>query len=171
MIKIGVVKNFDPSLFEDYLLPDFKEITRCGINYNQLLAFEQYIDDRFDIVFSSIEEFETWLNDFIYIIIPSEMIPQLTDFIPMVEDIDNANQFDVILSEMDITTRNGEEKTVICDTLKMTPCKCLTWDNGDDSILDGIIYQWNELETYRIIDFPCKFDSLADLEDFKALQK
>lgn len=109
--------------------------------------------------------------DLIYVIIASELIPSLVDLSAFVEDIDVANQFNVILSTTDITTRNAATYKVPCDVINMTPCKLLAWEDGDDAILQGIVDVWNSQEDYRVIDFPCKFDSYAELEVFKEMQK
>jgi hypothetical protein len=170
MIKIGLIKNFDPSLFEDYLVCDFNLVNRGGTDYHQLTAFSEYIDDRFDLSFNSIEDYNKWLTDFIYIIIPSELIPSLVELSSFVEDIDVANQFNVVLSKTSITTRNAATYNIPCDVINMTPCKLLAWEKGDDDILQGIIEVWNSYEDYRVIDFACKFDSLPELEAFKAMQ-
>jgi len=170
--KIGIIRTPNPSSYPAFFKDeDFAPITRCGIIYYKVLALSHYIDELpFDYRFDSEEAYQTWLTDFFYVIIPSELIPSLVDLSAFVEDIDVDNQFNVILSTTDITTRNAATYKVPCDVINMTPCKLLAWEAGDDTLLQGIIDVWNSQEDYRVIDFACKFDSYAELEAFKILQ-
>lgn len=170
--KIGIVQAPIKANYPAFFTPeDFVAITRCGITYYKVLAIAHYIDELpFDYSFDTEEAYQTWLTDFIYVIIPSELIPSLVELSSFVEDIDVANQFNVVLSKTSITTRNAATYSIPSDVINMTPCKLLAWEPGDDAILQGIIDVWNSYEDYRVIDFACKFDSYAELEAFKAMQ-
>jgi hypothetical protein len=170
MVKICVYK--DQMTHGQLIAEASSPIVRCGIDYYMVaMADESYNYQLFDYVFDSYEQLNQWLTDFIYVIIPSELIPSLVELSSFVEDIDVANQFNVILSKTSITTRNAATYNIPCDVINMTPCKLLAWEKGDDDILQGIIEVWNSYENYRVIDFSCKFDSYAELEAFKEMQK
>jgi len=173
MVKHGLIESsrFDAVKYDKIITGSFELIQRGGVEYMHIMAFSHYIDNYpFDFIKSE-DDYQTWLTDFIYVIIPSELIPSLVELSSFVEDIDAANQFNVVLSKTSITTRNAATYNIPCDVINMTPCKLLAWEKGDDAILQGIIDVWNSYEDYRVIDFACKFDSYAELEAFKEMQK
>jgi len=72
--------------FEDYLQSDFSEITKSGVKYNKLFAFENHIDDRFEIKFDTDEELQEWLTDFVYFIVPTDYIPAISRYKTVVKE-------------------------------------------------------------------------------------
>jgi hypothetical protein len=174
-LKYGVValSNFDPANYQSYLLPDFYDVTRGGIPYKALFGGAQFIDaGPFDYIFNDAIAYNNWFNDFVYIIVPTELVPNLVTMTSEVEDIVFEDQFDVPLEKVPITTRNGNTGEVTTLSVKMITCKVSRWENGDDEKLASIIQLFNSFyNPPRQITFPCRFNSLAELEAFKSMQQ
>jgi len=171
--KIGIIESvkFNASNYESFLVTEFKDISRGGISYKMLFAFAEWIDGSiFDFRFSTALEYTNWFNDFIYIIIPTELVPNLMTMTTLVEDVVFEDQFDVILAKETIETRNGAIGDIVTLSVKMVTCKVSRWEQGDDEKLASIVELFNSFyNPPRQIIFGCKFNSLQDLESFKQL--
>jgi hypothetical protein len=156
--------------YADYLLADFQDVTRGGVAYKALFAFSDHIDGGiFDFTFNEAISYTNWFNDFVYIIVPTELVPNLTTMVAEVEDIVFEDQFDVPLEKVPITSRNGNTGEIVTLSVKMITCKVARWETGDDEKLASIIQLFNSFyNPPRHINFKCKFDSLTELEEFKA---
>lgn len=159
-----------------YSIDETGDVIACGITAE--FGYPAEGNEPFDVstAFNWRKDVATndWIStviDYQYIIIPSELIPSLTELAALVADIDVQNQFNVILSTTEITTREGITHKVPSDIVNMTPCKILKWKKGDDALLQGIIDVWNSQGDSRIIDFECKFDNLAYLDAFKVSKR
>jgi len=109
--------------------------------------------------------------DYKYIIIPNEMIPALTSDILLVEDICFDKSFDYVLQKLTIETRAGSVGDVDVLTVKMTPCKIISWEAGDDAKLQAIISAFNsKYNPPRLIQCVCYFANINALEAFIAAQ-
>ena len=146
-------------------------------------------DSKFDIVapdYITIENFAeyqfvggVWENikiDYQYIIIPADLLTQLTDITFLVENVHPEMSFNVILEREEVELRNEEKKQIAVNVLNMTPCSVLEWEGGDDEngsdniLLKGIVSMWNSHNPSKIIDFPCRLKSVEALNEFINLQ-
>lgn len=116
------------------------------------------------------EDAEAGSQSYQYIIIPSSMVPLLTDMVGLVEDILPHLSFDVVLETTEITNRKGEVKKVKSKVINMTPCAIIEWEEGDDVLLQGIVDNWNSENASKQITFNCRFETLQKLESFRAEQ-
>lgn len=112
-----------------------------------------------------------WENkkiDYQYIIIPTDLIPNIKSMVQLVDDVLTDQAFVIHLSKEEIITRNNKKRDIGILPISFTPCTVIDWENGDDARLAAIIKQFNrEYNPPIAIDFPCKFDSLQDFETFK----
>ena len=106
--------------------------------------------------------------DYQYIIIPTDLIPNIKSMVQLVDDVLTDQAFVIHLSKEEIITRNNQKRDVGILPISFTPCTVIEWENGDDARLAAIIKQFNRgYNPPGAIDFPCKFDSLQDFETFK----
>lgn len=100
-----------------------------------------------------------------YIILPCEMIDLLLPLVDEVEDV-RPPQFDMLLGSTDVTTRAGNDVSILDRTVRFFICKLLQWDDGDKEQVTGLIDYWNENNPTRLIDFECCFEDDYELESF-----
>ena len=72
------------------------------IIYNKLFAFEVHINDRFEITFDNEEEFQTWLTDFVYFIVPSDYIPAISRYKNVVREAYPKLAFNIVCEKYKI---------------------------------------------------------------------
>ena len=118
-------------------------------------------------------EWVSAITPLIYVIIPTDLIPELVGFANLVQDVLTNETFTIYLDALDVECREGV-KTVPTLPVSFTPCTCISWDeateteSSDDEKLQGIIDRFNSLyKPPRKIDFDCKFDSKAEFDQFK----
>lgn len=63
-IKIGIIKaaNFNPENYSEVVRYSFVDVTQGGIAYKMIFCFEKYINEHFDFVFDTREDYERWLE-------------------------------------------------------------------------------------------------------------
>ena len=169
--KYGVVaaSRFIATNYPDFLRDSFQDVKKGGIDYKAIFTFEENIVSEFyDYIFDDAIAYTNWINEAIYIIIPTELVPNLETMVDLVEDIVFEDQFDVVLDKSTITSRSGNTGDVVTLSVKMITCKVARWEDGDDEKLQSIINLFNSFyNPPRQITFDCKFNSLSDLEYFK----
>lgn len=169
----GVVaaSTFDANNYPVYLRDAFYDVNKGGTMYKAIFAFDQdVVGGVFDYSFVDAIAYTNWLNDYIYIIIPTELVPNLMTMTALVEDVVFEDQFDVILAKETIETRNGNSGNIATLFVKMVTCKVSRWEQGDDEKLASIVELFNSFyNPPRQITFSCKFNSLQDLEAFKQI--
>ena len=107
--KIGVTTK-DITQLADYLQNDFKQITRAGVNYNYLLAFEEHIISDFEIQFETIEAYEEWLVDFVYFIIPTDFVSYIEHYAGFVKEAFPQLAFNIICEQKEIIVEGATVK-------------------------------------------------------------
>lgn len=118
------------------------------------------------------QKWVTTIVNYQYVIIPTDLIPQLVNMSGLVDDVITGEEFTVYFNSIEITAGNGKKKGVKTLPVSFTPCTVIEWELGDDERLQGVIDMFNE--TYnppREIDFTCKFDNRMALDDFIASVK
>lgn len=117
-----------------------------------------------------IEDYEAGLisaYDYQYVIIPTDLIPELVNMSGLVDDVLTGDEFTFYLKSIEITTGNGKKKGVKTLPVSFTPCTVIEWEEGDDERLQLVIDMFNAIYNQpREIDFPCKFDNRMALDDF-----
>ena len=163
--KIGLTtKNI--SEFENFLQQDFTEVTRGGIIYNKLFAFDNYIDDRFEISFDDDEEFQTWLTDFVYFIVPSEYIPAISRYKNVVKEAYPKLAFNIVCEKYTINIA-GEDIEVPSSVVNVIPGSANMFDEFGINITDTIINNWNSMNPNKKISKPYRFNSYKELIDYR----
>jgi len=167
--KIGVTtKSIEQ--FEAYLQTDFKQIERAGVNYNYLLAFENHINERFELQFETKEEYEEWLVDFVYFIIPTDFVGYIEHYAGFVKEALIDKRFDIVCATADIEVE-GKLITVPTSIVNVIPCSVTRWTDEGLAVLDAVIGSWNNQNPTKAIDMPYKFESYTELETFINIQK
>ena len=163
--KIGLTtKNI--SEFEDYLQSDFTEITRGGIIYNKLFAFEVHINDRFEITFDNEEEFQTWLTDFVYFIVPSDYIPVISRYKNVVREAYPKLAFNIVCEKYKINIA-GEDIEIPSSIVNVIPGSANMFDEAGINIIDTIINNWNSMNPNKQILPPYRFNSYKELIEYR----
>lgn len=165
MIKIGVTKK-DVTAFKTFLQSDFKVIERAGEKYNYLLAFEQYIDAKFEYQFDSVEEYEEWLTDFVYFLIPTDFVSLIGHYSGFVKEALIDKRFDLILSKEDVEVE-GKIISVPTNVVNVIPCSVTHWTEEGLQVLEAVIGSWNNQNPTKVINIPYKFESYNELISFR----
>lgn len=165
MIKIGATKK-DLKEFDEILQSDFKVIERAGEQYNYLLAFEQYIDSKFEYQFNTIEEYEEWLVDFVYFIIPTDFVPMIDHYSGFVKEVLIDKRFDLILESKEIDVE-GKLIKVPTNVVNVIPCSATHWTDEGLAVLDAVIGSWNNQNPTKTIVAPYQFENYNDLIVFR----
>ena len=163
--KIGITQKSIIE-FNRYLQPDFVTITRAGVTYNKLFAFEQYIDDKFEIQFVTFEEYEKWLVDFVYFLIPTDFIAYIEHYAGWVKEVYPQMAFNIICEQKDITIE-GASVTMPTSVVNVIPCCVTHWTDEGLMVLASVIGSWNNQNPTKSISTPYTFESFADLITFR----
>ena len=166
--KIGVTtKNITE--FEDYLQANFEQITRASVAYNKLFAFENHIDERFEIQFDTVEKYEAWLVDFVYFIIPTDFISYIDHYAGFVKEALINERFDIICATKEIEVE-GSLITVPTSIVNVVPCSVSHWTEEGLQVLESVIGSWNNQNPTKVINIPYKFESYNELIAFRNSQ-
>lgn len=163
--KIGVTTK-DITQFADYLQNDFKQITRAGVNYNYLLAFEEHITNDFEIQFETTEAYEEWLVDFVYFIVPTDFVSYIEHYSGFVKEAFPQLAFNIICEQKDIIVE-GATVQVPTSVVNVIPCSVTHWSEEGLMVLESVIGSWNNQNPTKIINVPYKFESYNDLIAFR----
>ena len=65
MVKYALIKsaNFIPENYSEIIRDKFQDVTQNGVEYKTLFCFVKYINEHFDFVFNTQEDYEKWLKD------------------------------------------------------------------------------------------------------------
>ena len=171
MNKFGIIKatKFDESNYHQILQGHFNDLSRAGIAYKivNFISNPDYEIGVFDYLMTP-EQYEAWINDCLYLIVPNLVIPDLISQINLVEDIIFEDQWDAVYAKTEVTTRNGESGFVKTKFITFTTCKLLQLDEGDEAIIQGLVDLYNSKQTGAALDHPILFNSLEELNIYKS---
>ena len=156
--------KFDKSKFVGFSDSDFKEVIRGGKEYVYCYCFSEYAP-LFDIVFETLEDYETWLNDFCYFIIPNEIIPQISHYSGWIIGVKDELTFNLTLNK-GVYTIDGVDYELATNSVQMIVCYVNRWVDEGVNLLEAIIELWNNDNPTKIINHPIMFDSYKDVVAF-----
>lgn len=171
MVKYGIIKadNFVQNDYHAIIKNNFQGVSRAGVGYKVVCAIDNplyFEQGNFDYIFSQ-SEYNAWIVDTPYIIIPNLIIPEIKEQIALVEDVLFQEQFIYVDNLEEVTTRNNNVGNVVASSVIFTPCKVLKWEEGDNLLLQGIVDLYNSKNTGVTIDFDCFFNTKQEMEDWK----
>lgn len=164
-IIIGIVEKsrYLISNYPNYRESDFVEFVRAGVTYYKIVAFDYSYD--FDIVFNNEDEFNEWLVDFVYFIIPTDFVSMIDHYSGFVKEALIDKRFDIICATAQIDVE-GNLITVPTAVVNVIPCSVTHWTEDGLAVLDAVIGSWNNQNPKKVIDIPYKFESMAELQAF-----
>ncbi len=62
-IYIVQKSNFVPGNYSEVIRDKFQDVTQNGIEYKMIFCFVKYINEHFDFVFNTREDYEKWLRE------------------------------------------------------------------------------------------------------------
>ena len=163
--KIGVTQK-SITEFNRYLQPDFVSITRAGVSYNKLFAFEQYIDDKFEIQFETNEDYEKWLVDFVYFLIPTDFVQYISHYSGWVKEVLLDLRFDIVCEQTEVVVE-GNNIVMPTSVVSVIPCSVTYFNAEGLAILESVIGSWNNQNPNKTINIPYTFESYTDLISFR----
>ena len=163
--KIGITLK-PVTEFADYLQSDFVPITRACVTYNKLFAFEHHIDDKFEIQFSTFEEYEQWLVDFVYFLIPTDFVQYISHYSGWVKEVLLDLRFDIVCSQTEVVVE-GNNIVMPTSVVSVIPCSVTHFNAEGLAILESVIGSWNNQNPNKTINIPYTFESYTDLIAFR----